>query len=308
MFKRYLLAVLAVTQLLTTAEVIAHGRYILPSHTQLSGEAPYSITLSSSISNDLFHPDNAFGNNPVCWEGDVNEGKETNATEILNHCNKGWVSPRLKNLFGLLESYVVTPSGSIESINWQAFSRMSVADLFMQDSGSYRVGLRQPEVLMLSYTDKSGSPARQFGPAAKAPAGATNIIKRSSQSRVETYVSVNDYTVAALKPLGKGLELVADNSHPNEIFVGEKQHWQLVLNGKALTQAADIKVVREGTRHRNQRNAMNIKTDQQGRFQTQFDKAGFYWLEIELEVAAEDDAPVDVYNYGLYQTWEVFPE
>lgn len=299
MLKALGLTAIVVSQVIVSAQALAHGRYILPSHTQLSGEAPYSVTLSSSISNDLFHPDNAFGNNPNCWP--IEESK-------AQQCNKGWGAPRLKKLFGLLDSYVVTPSGKVEAVNWQAFSRMSVADLFMQESGSYRVGLRQPEVLMLTYTDKNGAPGRKFGPAAKAPEGATNIVKRSTQSRVETYISVNDNNTTALKPLGIGLELVVDKNHPNELFVGEEQIWQLYLNGKALTQKAGVKVVKGGTRHRNLRNDIHIDTDNNGRFSTQFDQAGFYWLEIELEVDADDGAPVDVYNYGLYQTWEVFPE
>lgn len=300
MLKALGFAAIVLSQVVVSVEALAHGRYILPSHTQLSGEAPYSVTLSSSISNDLFHPDNAFGNNPNCWSKDESTSQQ--------QCNKGWVAPQLKNLFGLLDSYVVTPSGKVESVNWQAFSRMSVADLFMQQSGSYRVGLRQPEVLMLTYIDKNGAPGRKFGPSAKAPEGATNIVKRSTQSRVETYVSANDNNTTALKPQGVGLELVVDKSHPNELFVGEEQSWQLYLNGKALTQKAGVKVVKGGTRHRNLRNDMHIDTDNKGRFSTQFDQAGFYWLEIELEVDADKGAPVDVYNYGLYQTWEVFPE
>lgn len=293
------LTAVVVGHIVGASQAIAHGRYILPSHTQLSGEAPYSVTLNASISNDLFHPDNAFGNNPKCWSD------ENSSASV---CNKGWVAPRLKTLFGLLDSYVVTPEGTVESVNWQAFSRMSVADLFMQSSGSYRIGLRQPEVLMLTYIDKNGAPGRKFGPAVKAPQGATNIVKRSTQSRVETYVSVNDNNTTALKPLGVGLELAVDKSHPNELFVGEEQSWQLFLNGKALTQKADVKVVKGGTRHRNLRNDTHIATDNQGRFSTKFDQAGFYWLEIELEVKADKGAPVDVYNYGLYQTWEVFSE
>lgn len=304
-FKKLLVPILVLSSL-ASLQAQAHGRYILPSHTQLSGEAtaaePRFITLSASISNDLFHPDRALGNNPVCHS----------LSPEKKHCNKGVVPKRLSKLFSLLDGYMLTPSGAKQTVNWQAFARYSVADAALVEKGTYKLVLAQPAVPMITYKKKDGTSGRGIGPMAKAPEGATDIVRRASQSRVETYISFNENTDSVLKAQGQGLELVADSknpgSHPNDLFVGEPQYWQLRLNDKPLTQPAELKIIRGGTRHRDLREPLEITTDKTGRFSTEFSKAGFYWLEAELEVEATDTDKIDVRNYGLYQTWEVFAE
>lgn len=73
------------------SNVNAHERFVVPSHTLLSGDDKTQlVTLIASISNAIFHPDSPFG--------DSNTG-----------ANVG----NLKNLFSQLKNSVITPDGTV---------------------------------------------------------------------------------------------------------------------------------------------------------------------------------------------------
>lgn len=277
---------LAVTTsiVLTSTFSFAHSRFMFPSHTILSGDKVQSVSIISSISNDIFHPDRAFGDN-----------------------GKGVVDPQLADLFKMLEADVITPEGKKETLSWQAFSRMSVADVRIEQTGTYRISLAQPEVLMTTFKHADGSPDRTFGLMNNIPEGATNIVKRSTSSRVETFVSWNEPNRKALAPTGLGLELGGE-THPNDLFVGEEIKFQLFFKGKPVGAGVTAHFTQGGTRHRNQREVIEAVTDKEGKFTFEFKSAGFYLMEAEYSAKGDEDALVDVYNFGLYTTLEVFPQ
>lgn len=263
----------------------AHGRFILPTHTVLSGEKAQTVGLIASISNDIFHPDRALGDN-----------------------GKGVVEPDLKNLFSILREQVILPDGSVsDEISWQAFSRFSVADLPVEKSGTYRVSLVQPEVHMTTFKKPDGTPWRTFGKMQDIPEGATDIVRRTTASRVDTFITYNNTTRKAVEPTGVGLEL-AGETHPNDAFAGEPVKFRLFFNGKPVGQGVTGHFIRQSTRHRNQRGEIEVETDKDGRFTVTFDEAGFYLLEAEYGFPGEKDTDVDMHHHGLYLTLEVFPE
>ncbi len=263
----------------------AHGRFILPTHTVLSGEQAQTVGLISSISNDIFHPDRALGDN-----------------------GKGVVDPELKNLFSILREKVILPDGSVsEDIRWQAFARFSVADLPVDKPGTYRVSLIQPEVHMTTFKKPDGTPWRTFGKMQNIPGGATDIVRRTTASRVDTFITYNNATRKAVEPTGVGLEL-AGETHPNDLFTGEPVKFRLFFNGKPVGPGVKGHFIRQSTRHRNQRDAIEVETDKDGRFSVTFDEAGFYLLEAEYAFPGETGSEVDMHHHGLYLTLEVFPE
>ena len=194
---------LLITTLSTTSQ--AHERFMVPSHTLLSGDKAQAVTITASISNAMFHPDRPFG--------------DSTGADVGN----------LKDLFNMLEHQVITPAGKVTNdTRWQAFARQSVADVWLKDSGTYRIGLVQPDVNMTTFKKADGSFSRRFGKNPELPAGITDIVRRTTSSRVETFVSFNSPTHGAVMPTGSGVELGGD-THPNDLFAGETANFQLFL-------------------------------------------------------------------------------
>ncbi|MDJ0837631.1 MAG: DUF4198 domain-containing protein [Acidobacteriota bacterium] len=275
---------LAAIALLAAGFVAGHDRYILPSHTVLSGEEQ-NITLIASVSNDMFHADRPFGDN-----------------------GKGVVPESLKGFFQTLSPVIIHPDGKcIETNIWQAFARFSVGDLALREPGTYRISLVQPDSHMTTFRKADGSPGRVFGKNAVVPDGAVEVVRRLTSSRVETFVTLNAPGRKALTPTGDGLEL-SGITHPNDLFTGESADFQLFYNGKALSAPANVTIVRGGTRHRNQRNPQEITTQADGRFQVTFKEAGFYLIQAEAVFKGSPGSGIDSRHAGLFLTVEVFPE
>lgn len=280
---KLLITALVVTFVSTS--VIAHERFIVPSHTLLSGDKPQSITLTASISNAIFHPDRPLG--------DSNTGADVGD---------------LKKLFNILEHTVINPNGDInKGTKWQAFARMSVADVVLKDSGTYRIGLNQPDVYMTTFKKADGTPWRLFGTSPELPKGATDIVRRTTSSRVETFVTLNSNSDLAVKPTGNGVEL-AGETHPNDLFTNEPISFQLFFNGKPLTDNVNVKLIKSGTRHRNNRDEQKIEVSKEGKIDLHFTEAGFYFLGAETMIKTPEDNQVDIKHFSLYLTLEVLPE
>lgn len=279
-----LIQVLCLCGLFFANSAYTHGRYLVPSHTVLSGADGQTITLYSSISNDIFHPDRPLGNN-----------------------EKGIKNSDLNDLFKVLKTITVTPDNSKIINSWQAFSRYSVTDLVLDKEGTYNVLIAQPQMLMTTYLDKKGNPGRQFGPKPKIPEGATKINRITTHSNTQAFITLNKPTFSAIKPIGKGLELKFD-THPNDLFKNEEASFQLYINGKPIKKSVEVQFIREGTRHRNNREPMMIKTDENGKFNVAFEQAGLYMLEATYMVKGSQGLGVSAQYYGLYATLEVFAE
>jgi len=283
--KKLVAAIIVSTFTLASSLGFAHGRYILPTHTVLSTNGAESIGLISSISNDVYHADLPLGDN-----------------------GKGTVPKDLENMFRSLKSILLQPDGvMVEGPSWQSFSRFSAADLTLEQAGTYRLSLVQPATAMTTFKHSDGSPGRVFGPNPKLPEGAKGTVYRMVSSRVETFISKNSPNRLALKPVAGGLAL-GGATHPNDLFVDERVSFSLTYDGQPLSAKTQVHLVREGTRHRNQRNEIKVKTDEFGHFSLVFSESGFYLLEAEVEFEAGEGDAMDVYHHSLYVTLEVFPQ
>ena len=260
----------------------AHGRYVLPSHTLVSGDKPQEISLTASITNDLFHPDKPLGNRAG-----------------------GQVGGFLQQLFDVLQNGVVDPAGKVTPMTWRAYQRFSASDLTVDQSGTYRVQLVQPETPMLTFKNAKGERDRRFGANAQVPAGATQVTRRTIASSVVAYISHNE--TSDLPVTGKGLEL-SGGTHPNDLFAGEDASFVLTFNGKPLTAKAKVLFVQGGTRYRNQRDAIELETSSQGEFTLPLSQAGMHWLEVEYSRPGDNNSGVDIHHNTLYLTLEVFPQ
>ena len=279
------LSVLLLALFVWSSHSMAHSRFILPSHTVLSTERAETISLMASISNDPFHPDMALG-----------------------HADPQTMPPALGALFKQLESTVVLPDGAVAAgPEWQAFGRFSAADATLEQSGTYRLRLTQRQTPMTTYLDKEGTAAKAFGPAPTLPDGATRITRRMIAANVETYVSRQQATKAAVRPLGQGLELSGD-THPNDLFVNEPISFRLTFNGQSPGKPVALSLIRGNSRHRNQREELAVSTDANGNFSFQLQTPGYYLLEASLVQPGADDDPIQFYHHDLFVTLEVFPQ
>lgn len=277
-FKTSIIALLVLSQLFSQS-AWAHARWVLPSHTNLTGNNPHAITLDMSISNDLFSPTHGF---------------------IMKSLNKpnGHVT--------LAELIMITPSGEIVSdLPFVNFDIKSVGKALLDKAGTYHIRLKQDPVYFTTYINKDKTKGKAFGKnnLNRLPEGVTNIKRVKYIPSLDTFVSRNSMT----KPhnLHQDLELVS-KEHPNDLFVGEKFTFQLVLNGKAITQSTTVDVIKGNTRHRNQRNISKITSDASGWFSVKWQQPGMYLLETEFDVKS-DDENVDIDAYSMFTTLEVNP-
>lgn len=264
---------------------VAHDRFILPSHTVLSSEKTETVSLISSISNDIFHPDMPLGDN-----------------------GKGTPPPPMIPLFKRLQSSVVTPDGnSIAGPSWQSYSRFSAADQILESNGTYRIRLMQPDTPMVTFKDAEGKPNRIFGPNPQLPSGATEVVKRVIRSSVETFITKGEATTPTTDNSDQQLALGGE-THPNDLFSNEPLQLQLFFNGQPLQKAVDVTLVRQNSRHRNQRQERKVTTDSKGNFEITLEDPGFYLLSVELTEKADNNDQLDFYHTSLYVTLEVFPQ
>jgi uncharacterized GH25 family protein len=236
------LLALAATALLTTLPAHAHRAWLLPSGTIYSGQQPW-VSVDAAISNDIFY-------------------FEHNAA----------------NLEGLV---VVGPEGKTVTAENQARGRYrSVFDVKLAQPGTYRIALVS-DSMMASF--KVGTENKRLrGTAAslakEIPANAQELRVTHAQNRVETFVTSGKPTTEALKPTGRGLELVPV-THPNDLVAGEEATFRFLDNGKPAAGYAAT-VIQAGLRYRSELGEMRLTTDAQGELKVKWPAAGMYWINL----------------------------
>lgn len=225
---------------------LAHRFWIIPSASVLSGDSQW-VTFDAAISNSLFFPDHV-------------------------------AAP--------LASITVTgPDGSaVEIQNGKEGKVRTTFDIELTKPGSYRVATVR-EGLAASW--KEGEETKRWRGAAKDFAaaglkGKPELKVFENLSRTETVVTSGAPSADALKPTGKGLELVIGKNHPNDLVTGEKASFILHLNGKP---AANTKVtlIKGDDRYRDEAGETSVTTDSNGSFEVSFPDAGRYWLNATIE-------------------------
>lgn len=240
-FRKLAVAVLA---LCAAGAAQAHKSWLLPSATVMTPNQ--WITVDAAVSNDLFY---------------------------FNH-----VPIRLDNLA------ITAPDGSAASAENPFTGKFrSSFDLHLDKDGTYKIAVVNAG-LFASY-ELNGEKKRWRGKAEdmakEIPADAKNVQVTQSAGRIETFATAGAPNDTALKPSGKGLELVPV-THPNDLYAGETAKFRFTLDGKP---AADLKIeiVPGGSRWRNAQNEIALTSDKNGEISVTWPAAGMYWLETALE-------------------------
>ncbi len=269
-FKRSILAFAAAAAIGLPLAAEAHRAWFLPSATVLSGKDPW-VTIDAAVSNDLFY----FEHQPM----------------------------RLDNLvlFG--------PDGKeVKAENSATGRYRSTFDVHLTQPGTYKFALVNQGVFA-SYKE-NGQLKRWRGKAEdlakQVPANAEDLRVTQSQSRMEVFVTAGKPSDAVLKPTGQGLELAAI-THPNDLFVGEKANFGLLLDGNP---AADLKVtiIPGGIRYRDKLQEITVTTDKDGKFSVTWPEPGMYWLEANLRDDKNVAAPAKERRASYVATFEVLPQ
>lgn len=266
----------------------SHSRWLLPSHTSVSGEKPATVTIDSSVSNDIFHPDMALGGKT--------DRLLVGPIAVINKSS---------------QLMVTSPDGKSAQVELTNLVRKSVASIDLNQSGTYRIFMDTPANDFTSYKNEKGEVKRFSGSKAQARVVLSKSITELKTMRVQvnvvTYVTRNDISENTILPTGKGMEL-AGIQHPNDLFVGEKAFFKLMINGKAAPEGIEVQAIPHGTRHRNQRGALKSVTDKQGSFSFDWPHAGFYLLEANQIRPVKGEPELDKEMNGMFITIEVNPE
>ena len=186
-----------------------------------------------------------------------------------------------------LDTLVITaPDGStVAPENALTGKFRSTFDVNLALPGTYRLTVLNSG-LNASY-ELNGEKKRWRGKAEnmakEIPAEATKLEVGETLGRVETFVTDGPKSLDALKPTGKGLELLPV-THPTDLFNGETATFKLLLDG-APAVGQKLSVVRGGMRYRNQQNEIEATTDATGAFSITWPEAGPYLLSA----SATDD-------------------
>lgn len=272
--KSSLIRSLAVSALLacSAGPAAAHRFWIIPSLSVLSGEDQW-VTFDAAISNNLFFP---------------------------NH--------RAAPLDGVA---VTGPDGKpVEIQNGKEGEIRTTFDIKLTRPGSYKTAIVR-DTLMAQWTE-NGEQKRWRGDAklfvSEGIKNKPGVKVTHNASRVETVVTSGKPTLEALKPTGKGLELVIDQTHPNDLFAGEKASFVLHFNGKPAANCK-VTIVKGDDRYRDEAGETTVTTNAEGRFEYTWPAAGRYWLNASVEGGEVEIEGVKAASRATYTTTvEVLPE
>ncbi len=224
------------------AAVHAHRAWLLPSSTVFSAPEPW-VSIDAAISNDIFY---------------------------FEHFAAG-----LDNLV------VIGPNGQpMQAENLAKGRYRSVFDVKLSQPGTYRIALVS-DTLTASY--KVGNETKRARGTAESlakeiPADAQDLRVSQSQNRVETFVTSGKPTTDALKPTGRGIELVPV-THPNDLVVSDTATFRFLDNGKPAA-GYSATVILAGLRYRSELGEIKLTTDNNGEVKIKWPAAGMYWLNL----------------------------
>jgi uncharacterized GH25 family protein len=260
---------------LMSVQVNAHRAWILPDVTVLSGEEPV-VAFDAAVSNEIFN----FDHFPL----------NTDAIRIT------------------------APDGSMVMPENPAKSRYrSTFDLTLKQDGTYRVfiasqGLRarwEKSDGKRGFYPGRGEEYTEEGFNKKVPQNAKNLQVSQYSRRLETFVTSGEPSDNASKVSGKGFEM-KPITHPTDLYAGEEATFQFLIDGKPA-KGAEVTLIREGSRYRNDQEALELTTSSKGEIQIAWPAPGRYFLEAEYK-DSQAKKPATERTGSYVGVFEVLPD
>lgn len=244
MTKHLKLALIAASVSLLAVPAQAHRAWLLPSATVLSGADAW-VTVDAAVSNDLFY---------------------------FEH-----------RALQLDDLSIVGPDGkTVKAENTSKGRFRSTFDVKLAEPGTYKVMIVNRGAFANYKLD--GQNKRWRGKADElataVPANATDVKISEIQGRIESFVTSGKPSTETLKATGTGLEMVPV-THPNNLVVGEKATFRLVLDGQPAS-GVDVEVVPGGIRYRDKLDDTKVTTDESGTFSVTWPGPGYYWMSASV--------------------------
>lgn len=174
---------------------------------------------------------------------------------------------------------------------------LSIFEAAIPADGTYRVTSGQ-RAGRKGKMFKVGNEWKMRGEGGEPPAHAEQVDVQS-MTLADAYVTRGQPSDAALKPLGKALEIRAI-THPNRIVAGSDASFALLFDGKPLANA-DISLFRSAGVYDGRKMVAQVKTGADGRFSLKPEDAGTYLILVRHRSTAPagSETPYCSYTYTL---------
>lgn len=228
----------------------AHRGWVLPSATVLPNNGPW-VSFDAAVSNDIFHADHA----PMRIEG----------LKIVSPSGQE-VAPQNASTgkFRSVFDVELTEAGT-----WKAYSASSGLTASWEEEGKRK------------FWPPRGTAYSKEGFDKNVPKKADKLSVVQSSRRMETFFTSGNVSNSVLKPTNIGLELVPV-THPNDLVKDEKAVFSFLIDGKPAVNA-EVEIVPAGRRYRDNEDAIELKTDKNGKVEIEWPQAGQYWMEVSYE-------------------------
>ena len=188
-----------------------------------------------------------------------------------------------------LDNLVITaPDGSkAQPENASTGKLRSSFDLQLSQAGTYKIAVINQGISARwedqgqrkSYPPR-GQPFTAEGFAKEVPANAEKLAVTESLTQLVTFATAGKPNDTALKTTGVGLELVPLQSI-TDLYVGEEARFQFLLDGKPAADL-DVEIIADGVRYRSSVDAIELKTDKDGKFAVSWKLAGLHWMSASV--------------------------
>lgn len=174
---------------------------------------------------------------------------------------------------------------------------LSVFEAAIPADGTYRITSGQ-RAGRKGKMFRQGKDWKMRGEGVEPPANAEQV-EVQSMTLADAYVTRGRPSDAALKPLGKALEIQAI-THPNGIVAGTDASFALLFDGKPLANA-DVTLFRGAGLYDGRKVAAQVKSGADGRFSLKPEDAGTYLILVRHRNAAPagSETPYRSYTYTL---------
>ncbi len=201
--------------------------------------------------------------------------------------------------FGVLNSAGVWS----KPVTVQRLKTRAVVEHQLTDKGTHRfsTGVRHGAVFRMY--ELNGERKGTRDPKEVLPAGAKLLDHFQSVTLAETYLTLGAPSNTALKPYGKGLEVVAV-THPNDLYAGETFRVRVLFDGKALA-GQELQVFAANDGAGDEKPVLTVKTDDEGAADLALTRVGSYLLQTRYRHAAPKGAPAPNYSHTYTLTFAV---
>lgn len=263
------LKLLALLGLALTTTTHAHNRWIIPSHYSISAEKNASniwIMADVTASNSTFYVDKAMGVDRFT---------------------------------------VLSPTGEDIRIG-ASFTghRKSVVDINLKESGTYKLFLDYDMSYWTNFTsgkEEDWIEADKQSRKSKLPKGAKKPHTIASKAQVISYVTVNAPT-NNFHLSNEGLEL-KPITHPSDIAQNEETKLQFLYDGKPQKNVK-IEIIKDGTRYRNNPEALALTSNKNGEIAFTLKDAGRYLLIAHFNKETPKSPLADEVEGEIFFTFE----